>query len=454
MFRLCEKWMSRQDFQGSVQWIVVDDGHAPTDCTMGQEYVRVERPDRPVVTRTNHTVGDNLARALPLVRAPKVLVIEDDDYYGKHYVRTMSELLDQHELVGESGSKYYRLDNSTYEHFASQPFRTMAALARTGWRSQLNKAVQACCPGDAQVDRRIWDLDIGNKFLLEPSVSGLHISVKCGPGRRSHNYGRALPNRDIAGVRLLEWTKGDYEAVSDYLDIQGRTGIVVYSAVTGRDGKPYSAIKPPVIRAVEHTCFTDLANDLPGWTTRRDGLDASLDAGIQSRKWKCLPHEFFTLATHSIYVDASMQLLIHPLDLISKMETRWPDADVAVVRHPFQSDSNSWTVKSELDWVLQKKYAPSDLIASQLECYREAGWLGLPVSQCGLIVRKHNAATEKLGKEWWSQIVKHGHRRDQPSFPVAAALSGVVVREWTHHERSAHFTRWIGHSEKERPKFQ
>ena len=247
-------------------------------------------------------------------------------------------------------------------------------------------------------------------------------------------------------MQLLKWTCGDHEAVAEYLRLQSRKHVVVYTAVTGRNDKPYSNIRPPAIRDVEHVCFTDIPDDIPGWKTRRDGCDSGLTPELLSRRWKCLAHEMFPEATHSIYIDASMQLLIHPLDLLSKLESRWENAEIAAVRHPYQTEDDSWTVSSELDWVVENHHAPSDLIARQRDAYKEHGWLGLRVSQCGLLIRKHTPRVAEMNKLWWNQIQTYGHRRDQPSFPVAAHLASVHVNEWSHHERSAHFTKWFGHT--------
>ena len=41
-FALCEKWIGRQSYIGQIQWVVVDDGHEPTETTLGQEVLRPE----------------------------------------------------------------------------------------------------------------------------------------------------------------------------------------------------------------------------------------------------------------------------------------------------------------------------------------------------------------------------------------------------------------------------
>ena len=62
-FRLCEHWMRRQTYDGTVQWIVVDDGHSPTRATQGQIYIRRE----PQEGDPPHTLCANLRLALPRV---------------------------------------------------------------------------------------------------------------------------------------------------------------------------------------------------------------------------------------------------------------------------------------------------------------------------------------------------------------------------------------------------
>lgn len=462
MFQLCERWMRRQTFSGSVQWIVVDDGQYPTECSAGQQYIRVKRSRHPTaITMKNHTLGDNLQRALPLVESDKVLVIEDDDYYGPHYLETYFRWLDQAPLAGEAGSKYYRLDNRTWQHFDTPPFRVMAALARTGFRRELFPLVERCCSGDSQVDARIWKRHQGPKHLQQPSISGLHVSIKGGPGRRGHTHGRALTHHDPHLTQLLEWTRGDWRAVLEYTRLTRRSNLLVYTAVTRSRKRhvPYSPLTKPVSRPpdVRFVCFTDMPSlSVPGWEMRHEHLEIERQQpdrwDLQSRYWKILSHRWFPTHQWTLYVDASMQLRFDPHRILHIGLSRFGDFEFAAIEHPYQKPNRLWDVMHECRWVRREQHAPHDLITRQADDYLEAGFGGLKCYQCCLMLRRNTTAVARLNELWWEQIMKYGHRRDQPSFPVAAHLAGVQINAFSHSEGRRLFTRHVGHS-MQRPQY-
>ncbi|NOX54094.1 MAG: glycosyltransferase family 2 protein [Planctomycetes bacterium] len=51
----------------------------------------------------------NLLAALQRVRHDKVVFVEDDDWYAPEYLAQMVRWLDQTDLVGETGARYYHL---------------------------------------------------------------------------------------------------------------------------------------------------------------------------------------------------------------------------------------------------------------------------------------------------------------------------------------------------------
>lgn len=435
--------MSRQDFAGDVQWIVVDDGAIPTKYSLGQEYVRVLRSESVVsACPLSHTVGDNLSRALPLVRSSKIVVIEDDDYYGPRYLSTMSSWLDRADLAGEAGSKYFRLDNLTCHHFDQPPFTSFAALARTGFRNSLIPFVLDCCKGDSSVDMRIWNRWKGSRFLSHPGNSGLHISIKGGPGRSSHNYSRKLSRKDPTMSMILEWSRGDWIAVNAYRSLMKKSGVVVFTAVTHREnGELYSRLATPLVmpRDIPFVAFSDSEFNSE-WDVRVGEQDSRYGLDIHSRLWKFMPHRWFPNAEWTIYIDASMRLMINPNRLLNMCMSKMPEARAIAIQHPVNAN-----VIDEIDWIEKQKYAPLDLLARQKSDYLAHGYGKLRVYQCGVLIRKNTPEIARLNEHWWQQLIKYGHRRDQPSFPVAAAMAGASVGCFTHREREQ-FTRWMGHT--------
>jgi hypothetical protein len=193
-FALCERWMAKQTYQGRVQWIVTDDGADPTVPTMGQLCLRRERKsDDPP-----HTLPVNLAIALAHVRAPKVLIIEDDDYYAPAYVQTMVDALDRDELVGITHIIYYLINPP---HVKNMGNHSGASLACTGVSGRglglLHRATADT--SDPFVDRRLWQVPFeGRKrrIRLNPA-NPIALQIKGMPGRA----GQLKHHRPVRGYR-------------------------------------------------------------------------------------------------------------------------------------------------------------------------------------------------------------------------------------------------------------
>ena len=129
-FELCRRWMSLQT-KGQFQWIVVDDGYTPLPDYLqaGTEYVRREPKEG-----ENHTLPLNLKLAVSLIKGNKILIIEDDDYYGPDYIAIMSEWLDKFQLVGECCARYYHVPTMRYRRIG---YSQHASLSQTGFRAEL-----------------------------------------------------------------------------------------------------------------------------------------------------------------------------------------------------------------------------------------------------------------------------------------------------------------------------
>lgn len=208
-FALCERWMSCQDFDGGqVQWIVVDDGLVPTRCTIGQQYLRrLPRPDDPA-----HTLTINLRTALPHIAADRILFVEDDDYYGPAYVSTMLRWLNDADLVGEVGAKYYHLRIPGWRWYRSH---THASLCRTGLnRRVLSALAEACASDHPSIDMRLWEGWCGSRhrFRDRAGDARLCVGIKGLPGRLSPLHHSRKGYRLDRGFRQLRRWVGDEDA--------------------------------------------------------------------------------------------------------------------------------------------------------------------------------------------------------------------------------------------------
>lgn len=215
-FALCVKWMQRQSYFGLVQWIVIDDGDEPTKLGVpGMEdvstrwnfqYVR-RNPSKDLCT-----LADNLMAAIPKITGEKIVVIEDDEWYGSDYLAQMAGLLNEAELVGENNARYYNVKSRRWWCPDNQKH---ASLCRTAMKSSMIPALAAACraskdAGDVFVDLRLWGQVEGSALppstKLVPSI--LSVGVKGMPGRggagKSHKWD-AFRERDLKLVKLKEW---------------------------------------------------------------------------------------------------------------------------------------------------------------------------------------------------------------------------------------------------------
>lgn len=216
-FALCQQWVFQQTVQPD-QWIVVDDGKVPLKPRGDMGYVwREPRPNDP-----KNTMGLNLGAALQWIEGDKIIIIEDDDYYAPNYIETMSQLLDQHEVVGIVGSRYYHLPSGGY---MVMPGSMHASLAETAFRSSyLPRLTALAVRGEFPVplDTAMWrGLRSSNrKLLFSDNGSFLHMGVKGLPGRPGIGVGHKTsayhafdtPDRPV----LKKWVPNDYQI---YLDI-------------------------------------------------------------------------------------------------------------------------------------------------------------------------------------------------------------------------------------------
>jgi hypothetical protein len=210
-FALCERWMAQQDYTGPIQWIVIDDGHAPTPTTMGQEYIR-RRP------MARHSLCRNIRAAIPQIRGEVILIIEDDDYYHPHYVSTMVGRLQRADLAGEFGAKYYYVRHKLWRHNVNSEHH--ASLCRTGMtRAVLQTLKQAAAGDHPSIDLRLWRMWQGSTFSWRDTdgTQSLCVGIKGVDGRQSKGW---RPSRnakpDPRGEQLRKWVGEDarfYESI-------------------------------------------------------------------------------------------------------------------------------------------------------------------------------------------------------------------------------------------------
>jgi hypothetical protein len=215
-FALCERWMRAQQYDGDVQWVVIDDGPVPTECTLGQEVLRPQ----PLWTPGANTQKRNMVVGVDAAKHEHVLIIEDDDYYAPFYLDVMEKRLAGKELVGERDALYYNvrsrmwLDNQNKRH---------SSLCQTGVGPRaLELLRQSCFAVNKFIDVHLWnlaqDLQLPTQLYQR---SGLCVGIKGLPGRG----GIGIGHKPVIGGRwqrdsdfsvLTAWLGADSEPYARY----------------------------------------------------------------------------------------------------------------------------------------------------------------------------------------------------------------------------------------------
>jgi hypothetical protein len=200
-FTLCRRWMSRQTYRGTVQWLVVDDCDPPTALPELEKYgtpflnasgceVQVIRPE----LRWQHgqnTLARNLLAVLDVIRFEKVVFVEDDDWYSADYLEFMSGLLDKHEIVGEAPARYYHVPSRLYR---TLPNARHASLCQTGIRADIVPRMREICrePSGTFIDVRLWE---GAPRAGLSDSPGHCVGMKGLPGRAGIGIGHRPEGR-------------------------------------------------------------------------------------------------------------------------------------------------------------------------------------------------------------------------------------------------------------------
>jgi hypothetical protein len=208
-WRLCERYMRRQDYEGPVRWIIVDDGEHPQLCGFERagwclEWVR----PLPRWAPGDNTQARNVLAGLALVDpvAPLVIV-EDDDWYAADWLTTCARELRDAELVGEMCSRYYNVATRVARPLTN---RSHASLCSTALRGPAVAVLRDCCRSREKfLDLALWRARGPRKRLFN---GGRVVGIKGLPGRAGIGIGhratfQGLP--DAAGKILRNWIGAD-----------------------------------------------------------------------------------------------------------------------------------------------------------------------------------------------------------------------------------------------------
>jgi hypothetical protein len=193
--------------------------------------------------------------------------------------------------------------------------------------------------------------------------------------------------------------------------------IAVYTAITaGKD----SLKEPPTHEGVDRILFTDRPQDHAGaaWDVR-PACNLFVEARRNSRAHKHLAHQYLPEYDYSLWIDGSIRLLADVRELIDKYLR---DADIAMFQHPARS-----CLYVEAAGCADAGADHRHVLAEQVAAYRRAGYpADNGLNECGVILRRHNAATTAFNESWWAEYCRHSCR-DQVSVNYVLRKHGVRI---------------------------
>jgi hypothetical protein len=200
---LLEQYITLQNYDEPVRWIVIDDVNPATP--LPDICVEVIRPPWRW-QRGENTQCRSMALALDQVGDDDIVIIcEDDDCYMPNHITDTLRSLETVELTGEKTSHYYNVSTRRWQLI---PGKIHASLCSVGVRGgALRLLREICTAGTRTIDIDLWRRFSGPKRMTE---SANVIGIKGLPGRAGigigHRRGFGIP--DTSGV-LRQWL-GDH----------------------------------------------------------------------------------------------------------------------------------------------------------------------------------------------------------------------------------------------------
>jgi hypothetical protein len=217
---LIAEYMARQTYSGPRYWLVVDDCDPPTPVPGADRIIRPAWRWR----QGENTYGQNLlllldeAKQLPF---DKLLIIEDDEWYGPDYLAEMDRALDDCDLAGEFKPRYYCVRTRTYKTHGADGKLGHSCLCRTGlnrntWPLLREVILDRDHDGPPFYDRVLWRWKPDRKLIVEKALS---VGIKGMPGRAGiggghHGHFSYAPDPELKVLR--EWIGSDAERYASY----------------------------------------------------------------------------------------------------------------------------------------------------------------------------------------------------------------------------------------------
>lgn len=208
-FRMCCEFIQRQTIIPT-EWIVVDDGEAPSEVPNlpWVKYVRRKNREYP-----KHSLTMQMVEALKHVTTDRVIIFEDDDWYAPGYCAYMLDLLGDHDIAGIGNTVYYNVPERRYyihdnhEHAAW----CNTAFSRRAFPKMLQVAKDCHQRNYPYMDLTLWRALKGADRNLDLSNPRITLGIKGMPGRLGTCSGHRSTDRfqqDTKGASFLSQEVG------------------------------------------------------------------------------------------------------------------------------------------------------------------------------------------------------------------------------------------------------
>lgn len=193
--------MARQTL-APFEWIVLDDGATPVQCTMGQRHYRFDdtRGKASLVLKLRKVIDGSIP-----VNGDVVAIIEDDDWYSPKYLEVAESRLSDYEMVGEGNALYYNIRaRRWYVHNNDRH----ASLCQTVFRPSLLPAMKPMVANtDPFLDWRLWfDLSPDHPkkvFLPETHAQHTLVGIKGLYPGYGMGHKNIMPQPDLEMKKLI-----------------------------------------------------------------------------------------------------------------------------------------------------------------------------------------------------------------------------------------------------------
>ncbi|WP_078522991.1 glycosyltransferase domain-containing protein [Thioclava sp. F28-4] len=203
--------------------------------------------------------------------------------------------------------------------------------------------------------------------------------------------------------------------------------MVVYSAIID----DYDVPLPPrrLNPAFDYILLSNTAMKAHGWTVRPLPEPARGLSSSDANRWcKMFAHEIFPEYDYSVYLDGNMRSVGELEILLNEFITS--GAEIGLFKHPARR-----TVSEELIALCASdRFTSEEKLAMAAQAARYKNELppdsGIPLSENGVIFRRHVSPHLSDAMSLWWQEFRHGSKRDQLSLPWVLKKIPLQVHRW------------------------